>query len=185
MRNSDLTEGSASAAKVALMFSWNCRKYYPEGAQEWSQEMLGWSRVLLRQHIPFDIPIVEQTRSASDLEKYDLVILPNLQYLSDAFCAALAEYVRAGGQRAGYRRQFARHRKGFAADGVRARKLARDRAQGLVHTATSQSRLRKSQFPLGQVAAGARDRHGRGAHDIAGSCRVGEGLPGSHADGPG
>jgi hypothetical protein len=97
MQSSDLTPGSSSAAKVALLFSWNCRKYIPDGGQEWSQEMLGWSRVLLRQHIPFDIPIVEQIKSATDLEKYDLVILPNLPYLSDAFCAALSEYVRSGG----------------------------------------------------------------------------------------
>jgi hypothetical protein len=98
MRDSDLTEDSASASKIALMFCWNCRKYFPDGAQEWSQEILGWSRLLLREHLPFDIGITEQIRSASQLANYDLILLPNLPYLSDAFCAVVADYVRSGGR---------------------------------------------------------------------------------------
>lgn len=97
-RDSDLTEGSTSASKIALMLSWNCRKYFPDGGQEWSQEMLGWSRLLLREHFPFDIAIAEQIRSSSQLAGYDLIILPDLPYLSNAFCAALADYVRSGGR---------------------------------------------------------------------------------------
>jgi len=98
MEDADLHENASPAAKVALVFSWATRKYFREGRMDWSQELDGWSRVLLEEHIPFEIVVAEQVASAADLGRYDLVVLPNLAFTSDAFCAAVDAYTRAGGR---------------------------------------------------------------------------------------
>jgi hypothetical protein len=97
MEDADLAAGATPAAKVALVFSWATRKYFREGRMDWSQELDGWSRVLVEEHIPFELVVAEQVGSAGDLAKYDLIILPNIAFVSDAFCAAVAAYTRAGG----------------------------------------------------------------------------------------
>lgn len=97
MEDADLHAGASPAAKVALVFSWATRKYFREGRMDWSQELDGWSRVLLEEHIPFEIVVAEQVTSAADLARYDLVILPNIAFISDGFCAAMESYAHAGG----------------------------------------------------------------------------------------
>ncbi len=97
MEDADLHDGALPAAKVALVFSWATRKYFREGRLDWSQELDGWSRMLIEEHIPFEIVVAENVASAEDLQRYDLVILPNTAFVSDGFCAAMTAYVRAGG----------------------------------------------------------------------------------------
>jgi Hypothetical glycosyl hydrolase 6/Beta-galactosidase trimerisation domain len=97
MEDADLHADAAPAAKVALVFSWATRKYFREGRMDWSQELDGWSRVLLEEHIPFELVVAEQVKTADDLARYDLVILPNLAFVSEVFCAAVAAYAGAGG----------------------------------------------------------------------------------------
>ncbi|MCC6697831.1 MAG: beta-galactosidase trimerization domain-containing protein [Candidatus Hydrogenedentes bacterium] len=97
MEDADLHAGSAPAAKVALVFSWATRKYFREGRMDWSQELDGWSRVLIEEHIPFELVVAEHVASPADLARYDLVILPNTAFVSDTFCEAVAAYARAGG----------------------------------------------------------------------------------------
>lgn len=97
MEDADLHDGAAPDAKVALVFSWATRKYFREGRMDWSQELDGWSRVLIEEHIPFEVVVAEDVKTAQDLARYDLVILPNIAFVDDAFCDAIAAYARAGG----------------------------------------------------------------------------------------
>jgi hypothetical protein len=98
MEDADLHPGAAPTAKVALVFSWATRKYFREGRMDWSQELDGWARVLLEEHIPFELVVAEQVDSADTLARYDLVILPNLAFLGKGFSDAVEAYVRKGGK---------------------------------------------------------------------------------------
>lgn len=98
MEDADLHDGARPKAEVALAFSWATRKYFREGRLDWSQELDGWSRVLIEEHIPFEIVVTEDIHSITDLQRYRMIILPCAAFLSDAFCGALADYVRAGGR---------------------------------------------------------------------------------------
>ena len=101
MEDADLDEGAKSAAKVALAFSWATRAHFDErpasGTVEWAEEFTGWARLLIEEHLPYDIVIAE-TMTPAELGKYDLVILPDLANLSDAACAVVREYVSRGGR---------------------------------------------------------------------------------------
>jgi hypothetical protein len=98
MQDADLAEGAVSIAKVGLVFSWATRKYFKEGAMNWSEEIDGWSRLLIGEHLPFDLIVAEKVASAADLPRHDLVILPNTANMSEALCGAVTEYVRSGGR---------------------------------------------------------------------------------------
>lgn len=98
MEDADLHEGAEPAAKVALVFSWATRKYFREGRMDWSQELDGWSRILIEEHLPFEVVVAEQVKSADDLKRFDLVILPNIAHVNDGFCDALTAYARDGGR---------------------------------------------------------------------------------------
>jgi hypothetical protein len=56
----------------------------------------GWVRVLLENHIQFDMAIAEQL-SRKNIEKYRIVIVPNLPYLEDGQLSSLDEYAENGG----------------------------------------------------------------------------------------
>ena len=97
MEDADLHAHATQDAKVALVFSWATRKYFRGGRMDWSQELDGWSRVLIEEHIPFEVVIAEDVTTAKDLARYDLVILPNTAFVSDAFCEAIDAYARERG----------------------------------------------------------------------------------------
>ena len=98
MEDADLHAGATPMAKVALVFSWATRKYFREGRMDWSQELDGWSRVLIEERIPFELIVAENVASSDDLAKYDLVILPNLAFVDDTFCATISAFAHAGGR---------------------------------------------------------------------------------------
>lgn len=95
MEDADLGEGAVSSAKVGLIFSWATRKYHNAGETDWCGEFIGWARLLIEEHVPYDIVIAE---NAFDLNKYDLLILPNSAYLSDEFVRTIGEFVSSGGK---------------------------------------------------------------------------------------
>jgi hypothetical protein len=102
MEDADLDEGAVPDSRIALVFSWATRKYF-DGARSltearWAQEFMGWARVLIEEHLPFDIVVAENLTAADRLAGYDLVVLPNAAHLGDACCAALRDYVRQGGR---------------------------------------------------------------------------------------
>lgn len=97
MKDADLDDGAESAAKVALVFSWASRNYYSDDMQ-WVEEFVGWARLLIEEHLPYDIVVAERMKVADDLKRYDLVILPNVANMSDEFASVIASYVRGGGR---------------------------------------------------------------------------------------
>ncbi|NLG51069.1 MAG: hypothetical protein GX552_13260 [Chloroflexi bacterium] len=101
MEDADLDEGATSAAAIALAFSWDTRKHFDEhpasGTVDWAEDFMGWARLLIEEHLPYDI-VIADTATAADLAKYTLIILPDLANLSDSACAALREYVSKGGR---------------------------------------------------------------------------------------
>lgn len=100
MQDADLDEGAASVAKVALLFSWATRRYYEAEihGMQWAESFMGWARLLIEEHVPFDIVVADDLTGPDALTGYDLVVLPNLANLSDACCEALRAYVADGGR---------------------------------------------------------------------------------------
>lgn len=99
MTDADLDEDAVSAAKIGLVFSWATRKYYGAGANDhWLEEFVGWARLLIEEHLPYDILAAESTISVDDIAKYDLIVLPNTANLSNTFCSLLRDYVSKGGR---------------------------------------------------------------------------------------
>ncbi len=102
MEDADLDAGAVPESRIALVFSWATRKYFG-GARSiaeprWAQEFMGWARLLIEEHLPFDIVVAENVAAADQLRRYDLVILPNATHLGDAVCTALRAYVAKGGR---------------------------------------------------------------------------------------
>lgn len=97
MQDADLDTGAESAARIALVFSWATRKYDQAGMQ-WSEELNGWARLMIEEHLPFDILVAERITTADVLDKYDLLVLPNVVNLSDRCCEVIRAYVRGGGR---------------------------------------------------------------------------------------
>lgn len=104
MEDADLREGAVSGAKVGLVFSWATRKYdTPDSISgfaplDWAADLNGWARLLIEEHVPFDLIVAEKTSKAVDLSKYDLVILPGVTCASESFCSAIRDYVADGGR---------------------------------------------------------------------------------------
>ncbi|MBI4027106.1 MAG: beta-galactosidase trimerization domain-containing protein [Verrucomicrobia bacterium] len=105
MEDADLDPGAAPVSKIALIFSWATRRYcrpqmdeHSDVAADWNGELVGWARFLIEDHLPFDIQIAEDITDSSQLARYDLVVLPNIANVSDAFCAVMREYVSRGGK---------------------------------------------------------------------------------------
>jgi len=64
-------------------------------------EYKGLFRILSENHIPFDVISTKAMTGAETpkrLEDYQLLVLPDIRNLSDAFCARLDAYVRGGGK---------------------------------------------------------------------------------------
>jgi len=98
MQDADLDRDARSAARIALVFSWATRKYFGAGDGQWLEELSGWARLLIEEHLPYDIVTAEHASDPAGLGQYDLVILPNCACLSDEFCRVLGDYVRGGGR---------------------------------------------------------------------------------------
>ena len=96
--DSDLAESSVSDARVAIAWSWATRAAAPpdEGAPQWAAALVGWSRFLIEEHIPFDLVIIDNVTS-DELSRYGLLILPCLNRVGAEACSAIAAYVESGG----------------------------------------------------------------------------------------
>jgi hypothetical protein len=64
--------------------------------KEWLGEYRGLLKVLIHAHIPFDV-LTSPTLRAEDLDGYKLLLLPDVQAMSDQEAAIIREFVRAGG----------------------------------------------------------------------------------------
>lgn len=86
-------------AQIGIYYSRPTRLFYRQASAEgdrFDASIKGMEQVLTEAHIPYDF-IADDQLSAQRLEKYALVILPNVRCLSDQEIETLKSYVRAGG----------------------------------------------------------------------------------------
>jgi len=93
--------GLVSGAQVAIVQSDNNSRPHlgrPDPVQSAVVPYRGWYSLLVRAHVEFDVvDELQIARNPGILDKYRLLILPNLALLDDSICAALDAYVEAGG----------------------------------------------------------------------------------------
>ncbi|HTE27235.1 alpha-amylase family protein [Flavitalea sp.] len=92
-------ERHAPVANIGIYYSRPTRLSYREKLVEndrFGSEIRGVEAVLMENHIPHDFIIDDQVTSQS-LEKYKLVILPNVRCMSDKEIILLKDFVRKGG----------------------------------------------------------------------------------------
>jgi hypothetical protein len=97
--------GGESAATVALAYSPRTRDLLDQGAGDlyepeeapFFHEYRQAAATLLRNHIPFDIVILNDALSAASLGGYGTLILPNVAAMSDAEAAAIRDFAEGGG----------------------------------------------------------------------------------------
>jgi len=97
-RFKEYIEGAQSAARVAVLYSFATRDYLNRNKQEYLFELMGFTRLLFLQHIPFDIVVCELIESLEDLKKYELLILPDMAATSVRLDQMIKEYVSSGGK---------------------------------------------------------------------------------------
>jgi hypothetical protein len=96
------------AAKVALIWSqpsfyWNYIPAFGVWPDE-QDDVQGWSHLLESHHVPYDVVIFGEPGLFNDsqqlarLGQYDLVVLPNVEVLSNAQIQSLQEYLAHGGR---------------------------------------------------------------------------------------
>jgi hypothetical protein len=98
--------GGESAATVALAYSPRTRDLLDQGAGDlyapeeapFFYEYRQAAATLLRNHVPFDIVILDEGMSASRLADYGTLILPNIAAMSDAEAAAVRDFADGGGR---------------------------------------------------------------------------------------
>ena len=97
--------GGEPAATVALAYSPRTRDLLDQGAGDlyepeeapFFHEYRQAAATLLRNHIPFDIVILNDALSAASLGGYGTLILPNVAAMSDGEAAAIRDFAEGGG----------------------------------------------------------------------------------------
>jgi len=89
---------TTSLANVAMVYSEQTERYY--GGQPWQEHFgdhgNGMYHTLIESRIPFEM-VNDRLLDAKDLQKYQLLILPNIAALSEQQCKQLKNYVQQGG----------------------------------------------------------------------------------------
>lgn len=88
----------APMARVAVVYSEQTDRYY--GGERWQEQRsghgLGMYHALIEARIPFEM-VNDRLLEAEHINRYKLLILPNIAAMSDAQCEQLRQYVRQGG----------------------------------------------------------------------------------------
>ncbi|MEX2231285.1 MAG: alpha-amylase family protein [Cyclobacteriaceae bacterium] len=98
-KNETVLEQHAPVANIGIYYSDPTRMSYRKESiegDEFGGEMKGIEGVLMENHIPHDF-ILDYQISKERLQKYKLVIFPNVRCMSDKEIAVLKDYVRDGG----------------------------------------------------------------------------------------
>ncbi len=85
-----------SIANIGLVFSQSIQAYKPPGGGDSTEFLQGLYYALLEGRFLFDF-VHEDHLEPSVLNKYAVLLLPNVAVLSDAQCQRLRDYVRSGG----------------------------------------------------------------------------------------
>jgi hypothetical protein len=97
-KNEKYLRNTASLARVGVMYSEQTDRNY--GGKPWQQKsgdhLDGIYHTLIESRIPFDM-VNDQLLTADDLNRFRLLILPNIAALSDEQCRQIQAFVEAGG----------------------------------------------------------------------------------------
>ena len=97
-RNERYLRNEAPLAHVALVYSEQTRDFYGKDAAESrvDDHLKGLYHALVEARIPFEM-VNDLLLDAAHVDRFKLLVLPNVAALSDAQCAALAQFVDRGG----------------------------------------------------------------------------------------
>lgn len=85
-------------ARVGMVYSQQTAEFYggPQAVRKVEDPTLGMYQALIDARIPFEM-VHDRMFDAVNIDRFKLLILPNIAALSDAQCQQLREYVRRGG----------------------------------------------------------------------------------------
>jgi len=97
-RNQNYLRNEKSLAEVAIVYSQQSAAYYggDQAGAKVENHSLGYYQALVEARIPFDM-VHDLLLDIEKIERYRVLILPNIAALSDRQCAQLTEYVAKGG----------------------------------------------------------------------------------------
>jgi Hypothetical glycosyl hydrolase 6/Beta-galactosidase trimerisation domain len=97
-RNERYLRNVASIARVAIVYSEQTRDFYgkDEAEAKVDDHLKGMYQVLLEARVPFEM-VHDAFLEPADVDRFKLLVLPNVAALSDAQCGRLAGYVARGG----------------------------------------------------------------------------------------
>ena len=104
----DLLANTESTARVALIYGiptvvWNHFPTFGLLPEDYKAELGGWARALEMLHIPYDVVLLsmdqvfEHEGLAGRLDRYDVVVAPGAEHVSDKDLEALTKFVNDGG----------------------------------------------------------------------------------------
>ncbi len=92
----DLFVANDSMATLGVVTSIGSKDFYENGAGVKPAYWMGW--LLQDLHIPYDYVLAERDFTHEALEKYKVIVLPDLAIMDDAQIAVLKEYIHQGGR---------------------------------------------------------------------------------------
>ncbi|MCC6154271.1 MAG: beta-galactosidase trimerization domain-containing protein [Candidatus Hydrogenedentes bacterium] len=94
--NEELFIGNESMATVGVMTSIWSKDYYENSASVKPAYWMGW--LLQDLHVPYDYLLAERDFTIETLQKYKVIILPDLALVSDGQIVVLKQYIEQGGR---------------------------------------------------------------------------------------
>jgi hypothetical protein len=97
-RNERYLRNEESLARAALVYSQQTAKYYggPQARQKVEDHTVGYYQALIEARVPFEM-VHDELLDAAEVDRFQVLVLPNIAALSTAQCGQLREYVRRGG----------------------------------------------------------------------------------------
>jgi Hypothetical glycosyl hydrolase 6/Beta-galactosidase trimerisation domain len=97
-KNEEYLRNTESLARVGMVYSQQTGHFYggPNAAEKVESHILGYYQALIESRIPFQM-VHEGLLDAEHIDRYKVLILPNIAALSNAQCEQLRAYVKRGG----------------------------------------------------------------------------------------
>jgi hypothetical protein len=96
--NERYLRNTESLARVGMVYSQQTAHFYggPNAAEKVENHTLGYYQALIESRIPFQM-VHDQLLDAAHIDRYKVLIFPNIAALSDAQCEQIRSYVKRGG----------------------------------------------------------------------------------------
>jgi len=97
-RNEHYLRNEAPIARVGMVYSQQTATFYggSQARQKVEDHTLGFYQALIERRVPFEM-VHDRSLEAAHLDRFKILLLPNIAALSDRQCEALRQYVRRGG----------------------------------------------------------------------------------------